>query len=68
LWWKIEDRDEGRKDRGLMVVDIVSVKGAVNTHYQIRLDLSTRHSCCEEARKRGRRSELGLGDVVRSEK
>jgi hypothetical protein len=65
----VEDGRKAREKRSwMMVVDIVSVEGAVNTHYQLRTDLSTKHSCCEEARKRGKRSALAPGDAVRSEK
>jgi hypothetical protein len=43
----VEDKNSKRKDGGLMAVDIVNVKGAVNTHYQIRTDLNTKHNYCD---------------------
>jgi hypothetical protein len=55
-------------DRGLMVIDIVSVKGEVNIHYQIKTEWNTNHNCCDGRRKSGNRSALLPAKVVRSQK
>jgi hypothetical protein len=47
-------------DRGLMVIDIVSVKGEVNIHYQIKTEWNTNHNCCD--------GRLLPAKVVRSQK